>query len=370
MSWKVRFVDYPAQFRKLEPEIMGCIHDVLAAGDLMLRQQLRDFEAHLATYVGTRYAVGTSNCTDALHLCLRAAGIGAGDEVISVSHTFVATIAAIHHSGATPVLVDIGGDHNIDIAAVERAVTPRTKAVIPVHLNGRVSQMDALCTLAQRHNLVIIEDSAQALGASLHGTRGGAFGLAGCFSFYPAKLLGALGDAGAVTTNSPEMYERLRELRDHGRTPDGDLAGWSFNCRLDNLQAAILDLRLSRLSESIARRREIAAIYHRELGGITQLTLPPAPLADGPHFDVFQNYEIEAMNRDGLVSHLREQGVEILIPWGGRAVHQFKRLGLSGNGLTRTEELFRKILMLPMHAELSDEDALYVCRVVQEFYGD
>jgi dTDP-4-amino-4,6-dideoxygalactose transaminase len=370
MTWKVRFVDYPAQFKKMESEIMQCVHDVLAAGDLMLRQQLRDFEAHLAEYVGTKYAVGTSNCTDALHLCLRAAGIGSGDEVISVSHTFVATIAAIHHSGARPILVDIGDDHNIDVAAVERAITTRTRAIIPVHLNGRVSRMDALSELAKKHHLIIIEDSAQALGASFEGTRGGAFGVAGCFSFYPAKLLGAFGDAGAVTTNSEEMYEKLRQLRDHGRTSEGDIAGWSFNCRLDNLQAAILDLRLARLPEAIERRRQVASIYQQELSRISQVKLPPGPSVTGPHFDVFQNYELEALNRDGLVAKLRERGVEILIPWGGRAVHQFKRLGFAGTHLPRTEEVFKNILMLPMHTELPDDDVRYVCRVVQEFYGD
>lgn len=370
MTWKVRFVDYPAQFRKQETELMRCLHDVLAAGDLMLRQQLRDFEANLAAFVGTRYAVGMSNCTDALHLSLRAAGIGPGDEVISVSHTFVATIAAIHHTGASPVLVDIGDDHNIDVDAVERAVTARTRAIIPVHLNGRVSRMDVLQSVAQRHGLLIIEDSAQALGASFGGTRGGAFGLTGCFSFYPAKLLGALGDAGAVTTNSEEMYTKLRQLRDHGRSPDGDLSGWSFNCRMDNIQAAILDMRLRHLPENIARRRDIASMYERQLVEIAQLRRPPSPSPNGPFFDVYQNYELEAPNRDGLVTHLRQNGVEILIPWGGKAVHQFGRLGLGNARLPLTEQLFRNVLMLPMHAELTDEDVLYVCRTVQEFYRD
>jgi dTDP-4-amino-4,6-dideoxygalactose transaminase len=370
MNWKVRFIDYPAQFRKQEPEIMACLRDVLSAGDLMMRQQLRDFESNLAAFVGTKYAVGMSNCTDALHLSLRASGIGAGDEVISVSHTFVATIAAIHHTGATPVLVDIGEDHNIDVDLIERAVTPRTRAIIPVHLNGRVSRMDVVLDVARRHELVVIEDSAQALGASFEGTRGGAFGLAGCFSFYPAKLLGAFGDAGAVTTNSEELATKLRQLRDHGRTPDGDLSGWSFNCRLDNIHAAILDLRLRRLPRNIERRRAIAATYDDHLAHITHLKLPPRPQEVGPFFDVFQNYEIEARERDGLVAHLRRQGVEILIPWGGRAVHQFSRLGLSHTQVPRTEQLFRNVLMLPMHAELSDEDVMYVCRTVQEFYGD
>ncbi len=369
MEWKVRFIDYPEQFRRMEPEIMGTIRTVLAKGDLMLRQQLRDFEADLAAFVGTRYAVGTSNCTDALHLSLRAAGIGAGAEVITVAHTFVATAAAIHHAGAVPVLVDIGDDHNMDPDAVEAAITPRTRALVPVHLNGRVCDMDRLSAIAARHGLTIIEDSAQALGGSFKGKRGGSFGLAGCFSFYPAKLLGAFGDAGAVTTDDAGLAEALRRLRDHGRMPDGDLAGWSFNCRLDNLQAALLDLKLARLPEWIARRRELAAIYARNLAGIPELGLPPAPSERGAHVDVFQNYEVEADDRDGLVAHLKERGVEILVSWGGRAVHEFKALGLSHHRLPRTERLMRRVLMLPLHTELRDEQVRYVCEVVQDFYA-
>ncbi len=369
MDWKVRFVDYPAQFNKMENEIMDSIKTVLSQGDLMLRQQLRDFEASLAAFVGTRYAVGVSNCTDALHLTLRAAGVGPGDEVITVSHTFVATVAAIHHAGATPVLVDIGDDHNMDVDLVEQAITPRTKAIMPVHLNGRLCDMGRLMSLAEKHGLVVIEDSAQALGASFDDRFGGSFGLAGCFSFYPAKMLGAFGDAGAVVTNSKEIAESVRLLRNHGRTPNGDVAGWSFNSRLDNVQAAFLDLKLKKLPQWINRRRDLAALYHSQLAGVRQLRLPPPPTDTGPHYDVFQNYEVEADGRDSMVSHLKERGVEILIPWGGKAVHQFKALGLSHFRLPRTERLFQDALLLPLHVELGDDQVRYVCQCVQEFYG-
>ncbi len=372
MEWRVRFVDYPSQFQGMEAELMGTVRAVLERGDLMLRQQLRDFEDHLAQFVGTKYCVGTSNCTDALHLVMRAAGIGPGDEVVTVSHTFVATAAAIHHTGATPVFVDIGPDHNMDVRLVEAAVTPRTRAVVPVHLNGRLCDMEALMAVAAKHKLVVIEDSAQALGASHHGRKGGAWGLAGCFSFYPAKLLGALGDGGAVTTNSAATAEAVRRLRDHGRTPEGDLAGWSFNCRLDNLQAAILDLKLQYLPRWIERRRALAAIYQAELSNLPQVGLPPPPDARSAFFDVFQNYELEAESRDELVARLKEAGVEILLPWGGRAVHQFPRLGLGEYAarLPRTEALFRRVLMLPMHTEVSDDQIRYVCRVIREYYAD
>ncbi len=368
MDWKVRFIDYPQQFKKMEGEIMGTLRVVLSQGDLMLRQQLRDFEENLAAFVGTRYAIGVSNCTDALHLTLRAAGVGPGDEVITVAHTFVATVAAIHHAGALPVLVDIGEDHNMDVTRVEEAVSSRTKAIMPVHLNGRLCDMGMLMKVAKKHELIVIEDSAQALGASLNGRHGGTFGLAGCFSFYPAKLLGAFGDAGAVVTSSEDIAERLRLLRNHGRTQDGDVAEWSFNCRMDNLHAAILDRKLKKLPEWIARRREIALLYHSELAGIPAVRLPPSPCEGEAYYDTFQNFEVEARDRDQLVVYLRERGVETLIPWGGKGVHQFKSLGLSSFRLPRTDQLLRDALMLPMHTELTDGQVGYVCESLREFY--
>lgn len=368
MEWKVKYIDYPKQFKDHEKEFMDVIHNTLSQGDLMLRQQLDEFEKNLACFVGTKYAVGLSNCTDAMHLALRAAGVGPGDEVITVSHTFVATAAAIHHAGATPVLVDIGDDHNMNVELVEVAITDRTKAIMPVHLNGRVCDMEKLLAIANKHNLIVIEDAAQALGASLNGTKGGSFGLAGCFSFYPAKLLGAYGDAGAVVTNSKEIADKVKLLRNHGRTEVGDVAGWSFNCRMDNLQAAILDLKLEHVPTWIERRREVAKIYHQQLSDILQVHLPPPPTTDGPYFDVFQNFEIEAEDRDELVAHLKELGVETMVSWGGKGVHQFKRLGLSHCYLPRTERMFRNVLMLPMYPELTNEQVEYVAAGVREFY--
>ncbi len=368
MSWKVKYIDYPTQYQRMKDEILRVIDETLAAGDVMLRGQLRDFESHLADFVGTRYAVGVGNCTDALRLALHAAGVGVGDEVITVSHTMVATVAAIHHNGATPVLVDIGDDHNMDPEAVEKAVTPRTKAIIPVHLNGRLCNMERLMAIAKRHNLLLIEDAAQALGASFEGVRAGAFGIAGCFSFYPAKLLGAYGDGGAVVTNSEEMAEKIRLLRDHGRTADGDVAFWAFNSRLDNVHAAILDLKLKYVPGWIERRREIARIYHERLCDLPQVALPPPPQVDDAYFDVFQNYEIEVENRDHLRAYLHERGVETLVPWGGKGVHQFKFLGLNGFRLPRTERMFQRVLMLPMHCELTDDQVVYVAECIRSFY--
>ena len=368
MDWKVRYINYPLHFKKIEREVMDTIYTVLFKGDLVLRQQLKDFENNFASFVGTKYAIGVSNCTDALHLSLRSLGIGRGDEVITVSHTFVATVEAIKNVGAEPVLIDIGDDHNMDVNLVEAAITSKTKSIIPVHLNGRICNMDKLIAIADKYNLVIVEDSAQALGGSFKGIKGGAFGKTGGFSFYPAKLLGAFGDGGAVATNDKELADKIKLLRDHGRSKNNEIEFWGFNCRLDNLQAAILDLKLKKLPGWISRRREVASLYHKGLSEIEGLLLPPPPQEDGPFFDVFQNYEIEGEKRNELRSYLAEKGVETMITWGGKAIHQFKSLALNHFSLPRTEKLFEGILMLPMHPDLSDDDVNYIIETIKEFY--
>ena len=368
-DWKVRFFDYPALYQTMRQEVLETVDTVLSQGDVILRQQLTDFEASFAEFCHTRYAIGVSNCTDALRLTLLAADIGSGDEVLTVSHTFVATASAIHHTGAMPVLVDIGDDHNMDVDLVEEAITPRTKAVLPVHLNGRVCDMGKLMAIAERYGLLVVEDAAQALGGSFNGSMAGTFGLAGCFSFYPAKLLGAFGDGGAVVTNSEEVRDRVTRLRNHGLTEDGDISEWSFNCRLDNLHAAILSLKLKRLPAWISRRRQIAERYHAALGDLNVMRLPPPPMEEGPFADVFQNYEIEAERRDELAAHLAQVGIETMRPWGGRGVHQFPALGLTDHRLPRTERMFQCVLMLPMHQNLSDESVDRVCDAIKGFYG-
>lgn len=349
---------------------METIRDILSKGDLILRDHVKSFEENLARFVGRKYAVGVSNCTDAMMLALQAAGIGAGDEVITVSHTFVATAAAIHHVGASPVLIDIGEDHNMNVDLIEKAITPKTRAIMPVHLNGRVCQMDKLMPIAEHHGLKVIEDAAQALGGSMNGIRAGAFGLASCFSFYPAKILGTYGDAGAMVTNDEEMAEKVMLLRNHGKMPNGEIACWSFNSRLDNLHAAILDLKLQWVPQWIERRRSFAALYHQLLGDIEYLHLPLPPVGEGPFFDVYQNYEIEAQDQAKLVAHLQHKGVEVMIPWGGKGIHQFASLGLQEYKLPRTEKMFQKALMLPLHPELEGDQIRYVAEMIREFYKE
>ena len=363
----VRFWEPGKEFLRIEEEVMSTMRSVLVAGDLIMRQQLHDFERNLASFVGTADAVGVSNCTDGLRLILEAVGIGPGDEVITVSHTFMATMAVIHQVGATPVLVDVGDDHNIDVDMIEAAITPRTKAIIPVYLNGRLARMDRLVEIAEAHELLVIEDTAQALGASYLGVRGGAWGIAGAFSFYPAKLLGAYGDAGAVVTSDPDLARKVRELRDHGRVSKTGFSGWGWNCRLDNLQAAILDLKLKKVPGWITQRRRLAGVYDEALTGVAQVKRPPDP-DGGPFFDIYQNYVIEAQNRDRLQEHLAAHGIETLVSPGPIPNHK-QPVGLDHFHLPRTEELCARVLSLPLNNELDEDDVLEVASAVKDFYS-
>jgi len=366
--YKAPFVNYPEHYRRIWDEVMDAITQALSKGDLILRDQVRQFEEGIAASCGAKYAVGLNSGTDAIHLSLDAAGIGPGDEVITVAHTFVATVSVIIHLGATPVLVDVGEDYNMDIDQVEQAITPKTRALIPVHLNGRLCDMEKLMDIASRHNLVVIEDAAQALWATFDGKQGGTFGVTGCFSLYPAKLLGAAGDGGILITDSEAMAQKVRLLRDHGQDrATGEILYYGYNSRLDNIQAAILNVKLKYLLRWIERRREIANLYQQGLSDLPELKLPPPPQDQGRYYDVFTNYAIMSEDRDELVAHLRESDIEILISW-PKPMHHHKALGLEHFHLPQTEKISREVLSLPMNAEVTNEQVEYVIETIRRFY--
>lgn len=364
MNYKVPFVNYQLQYHNLEKEIDSAIKGVLERGDLILRKDVEKFERNLASFLGVKYAVGVNSCTDAMILSLKAAGIGQGDEVITVSHTFFATIEAIHQCGARPVLIDVRDDFLMDPEKIEEAISEKTRAILPVHLNGRVCQMDRIMEIAEKHNLTVIEDAAQALGASFENKKAGSFGLAGCFSFYPAKLLGTAGDGGAVVTDDEGMAEKIRLLRNHGQKPP-EIVCYGGTSRLHNLQAAILNVKFKYIPQWTERRREIAGIYDAGLKGVLQLRLPPQP--DEKHRDVFQNYVISAQKRDELFRFLKEKGVETLIK-DPIANHLHPQLGLSHFKLPLTEKLANEVISLPMYPELTNEQIKYVIESIVEFY--
>jgi dTDP-4-amino-4,6-dideoxygalactose transaminase len=363
----IPFFDYPHLFLSEEEELMGIFRDVGRRGAFILQDDVRRFELHLAEFLNARYTLGVANATDGLIIALRAAGVQAGDEVIFCSHTMVATAAAIHFAGAIPVPVECGWDHLIDPDAVEASITSRTRAILPTQLNGRTADMDRLGAIACRHGLLLVEDATQALGSRFRGRAAGTFGASAAISFFPAKVLGCLGDGGAVIANDPAVFARMEQLHDHGRSPAGEVVGWGLNSRLDNLQAAILDLRLTRYQAVMERRRELARLYQQRLGSLQELRLPPGPDQNPDHFDIFQNYEIEADQRDGLRDFLKRRGIGTLIQWGGKAVHQWELLGFQVS-LPYTEALFERLLLLPLNLALSDDQLHTVCDAIEEFY--
>lgn len=367
MTNPIPLVDLAAAYRRLRPEIDEAIARVTAGGWYILGPEVRAFEEEFAAWLGVGHAAGVASGTDAVLLALRALGIGPGDEVISVAHTAVATVAAVELSGATPRLVDIDpATYTLDPAQLAAAVTPRTRAIIPVHLYGGAADMDAILAVARAHDLLVIEDCAQAHGTCYRGRKVGKFGDAAAFSFYPTKNLGALGDGGAVATNRPEVAERLRLLRQYGWRERyvSDVPG--YNSRLDELQAAILRVRLRHLDEENEARRRLAAVYDEALAGLP-IALPSA-MADVDH--VYHLYVIAAAERDALAAHLAARGITtgVHYPVPVHLQPAYAHLGYGPGSLPHTEWAARSVLSLPMYPDLSETTVQTVAATIREFY--
>jgi dTDP-4-amino-4,6-dideoxygalactose transaminase len=370
---RIPFFDWAALYAERADAFGRILHETARGGGFILQAAVDDFEAALADYIGVQHVVGVSDCTNAMLLGLRASGIGPGDEVILPGHAFIAAAQAIHFAGGVPVPVDIRSDDwLVDPDAVRAAVTPRTRAIMAVHVNGRVSAMDELQRIADFYDLALIEDAAQALGASRDGRGAGTFGAWGAFSFYPSKTLGCFGDAGALVTNDTGLAETVRAMRNHGAGPDKiisrEIAIWGTNARIDNLHAATLAYKLGYYAETIARRRAIAARYHAAFENIAALDLPPPPGTDPRHVDIFQNYEICCDTRDDLRAHLAQRGIGTIVQWGGVGLHQFEQLGLKRD-LPQATRFFTRSLLLPMNHLLSDEAVDYIVATVTGFFA-
>ena len=366
MSYKVRFIEPDVHYKNIKSEIDSTMQDVLSRGDLVYRSDLKNFEQNLADFVGTKFAVGLNSGFHALHLSLIALNIGSGDEVIVPAHTFVASISAIALVGATPVLVDVAEDYNMNVNTIENFITDKTKAIMPVYLNGRICDMDAIMQIAQKHNLMIIEDAAQALGTTFKNKKAGSFGNTGCFSFYPFKILGAFGDAGAITTNDEEVATKISRLRYNGEDREtGEYHCHGYTCLLDNLQAAVLDVKLKHLPNWLNRRIAIAQIYKEGLSNIGDLRLPHFE-KEGFH-DIFQNYVIRTKKREELFNYLTENGVETLIHW-RKPVWEHKALNLGNPNLPETTAICDEVISLPMNAEISDESVAQTIETVKKFF--
>lgn len=364
----IPFFNYPSLFQSNETKFIEIFKDVGNRGAYILQKDLEDFEYNLSKFTGCKYALGVANGTDAIWLALMACGIGDGDEVIFASHTYIATAGAIKFVGAIPIPADCKPDHMIDPESVRKLITPKTKAIVPTQLNGRCCDMDSLIKIAKEFDLIILEDAAQGLGAKFKNRGIGTFDKGATISFYPAKNLGSFGDGGGFVTNDKKIYETVKLLRDHGRNEDGIFVKWGFNSRLDNLQAAFLNFKLKNYQKDIDRRREIASIYNQYLSDVNQIHLPEPPNSNPDYYDVFQNYEIECENRDGLKQYLSDNGIGSLIQWNGQPVHSIVSLGFTGKGLPYTEEMYKRCLMIPMNTTLTNEDIRYISEKIIDFY--
>lgn len=367
MSVKIPYVDLAGQHRSLQPELLESVQDVLASGKFVLGPKVEQFEQAFAKLCGVRYSIGVNSGTDALILALTVLGVGPGDEVITVPNSYITTATSIIRIGAKPVFVDVGADYNIDIEKIESSITPKTKAILPVHLTGNPCQIETIVDIANKYNIAVIEDCAQAVKAEYDGQPVGSFGKMGCFSFHPLKTLSACGDAGALVTNDSKLYEKLLQLRNNGMLNRVECVEWSGNSRLDSIQAAILLVKLNYLAAWTDARIQNAMYYRSELSSISQITLPPL---DKKSKAVYHTFVIQAERRDELRDYLNQHGV-------GSAIHYpvpihlqscAESLGCQQGDFPVTEEQARHILTLPIYPELKQSQLAQVVDTIKSFY--
>jgi len=363
----IPLLDLKAELGPIRSDLLDRVAAVLDSGWFYLGKETQGLEADWASYCGARHAVGLGSGTEAVWLALLAAGIGPGDEVIVPSHTFIATVAPIHFAGATPVFVDIDpATYLMDVDKVAASVSPRTRAVIPVHLYGQPVEMGPLLELARRHDLCVIEDACQAHGAEYHGRRTGSLGQIGAFSFVFTKNLKAYGDAGAITTGDPAIDHKVRALRDHGRSGKYEHPSFGLNCRIDEVQAAVVRVKLAHLEAWTEARRRNAARLSEGLSGLEWLTLPVE--APGVRH-VYHQYVVRTPHRDALADHLRREGVSSGIHYPipchmqGACAH----LGYGPGSLPETERAAREVLSLPVYPELTEAQLGGIIRAVRGF---
>jgi len=364
----IELVDLKRQYSSLREQIIPQIEHVLSGMQLNLGENVQRLEEEFASYIGSRHAVGVGSGTDALVLALKALEIGPGDEVITVAHTFFATAEAILLCGARPVFVDIEPDtYTMDASRVEAAITPRTRAILPVHLYGQPADMDAITALARRHGLFVVEDACQAHGATYRGRRAGTLGDAAAFSFYCSKNLGAYGEAGMLVTDDEAIATRVQMLRNHGGKEKYRHAITGMNSRLDELQAAVLRVKLPHLDEWNVARRGWAAQYDRELGGLEEVV---APVTRPGAEHVYHLYVLRARDRDGLLDHLKRRGIAagVHYPVPIHLQEASSDLGYSLGSLPQTESAAGEVISLPMFPELTAEEVGYVAQAVRDYY--
>jgi dTDP-4-amino-4,6-dideoxygalactose transaminase len=365
-GFTVPYTDFGKETSVLKHELMAAFEGVIDSGRYILGPEVTAFEKEFAEYCGAEHASGLANGTCSLHLVLRALRLKEGDEVITAPNSFVASASTIALAGARPVFVDILPDGNIDPAKIEAAITPRTRAIIPVHLTGRPCRMDEILEIARTYKLFVLEDAAQAVGAALNGKRIGSWGDAAAFSLHPLKNLHAYGDGGMMTTNSEELLEYMRQARNHGLANREQCDFWSFNCRLDEVQAAILRIQLRHLDRWTAERRRLAFRYNEMLRPYVEVP------DEGPgELCAYQTYVIKTPRRDELQRYLVERGVEALVHY-ATPIHTqpaARGLGYGPQDFPVTMQHVGRILSLPLYPGLSEAQQDQVAQIIQEFHA-
>lgn len=357
--------DFKKEYTDIKSELDSAIEKTLESGWYILGSEVEAFEKKYAEYQGVKYCIGVANGLDALQISLMALGIGTGDEVITVSNTAVATVLAITNAGATPVFTDVDENYLMDVSKVEALITEKTKAIIPVHLFGQMADMMKLKKIAKKHNVKIVEDACQAHGAKQYAVRSGSIGDTGCFSFYPTKNLGAFGDGGAIVTNDEKLYEKCKMIRNYGQKNRYYHEIKGINSRLDEIQAAVLSVKLNHLEDNVSKRNTIAKKYAELLADVKEIVLPKT--FEG-NYHAFHLYVIQAERRDELLAYLQKNGIQALIHY-PVPVHQQECYKEFNNiSLPHTEELSQKILSLPIHPFLTDEEVKTVTEKIIEFY--
>ncbi|MBI4688353.1 MAG: DegT/DnrJ/EryC1/StrS family aminotransferase [Nitrospirae bacterium] len=358
----IPMVDLKVQYRSLRAEIEEVIHNIVESGHFILGPNVEAFEKEIAAYHSVKYAVGLASGTDALHFSLRALGISKGDEVITTPFTFIATAEAVAYVGAAPVFVDIDRESlNIDVSHIEGKITSKTKAIIPVHIFGQPANMDEIMSLAKKHNLRVIEDCAQSFGASYKGKKTGSIGDTGCFSFYPSKNLGAYGDGGILTTNSEEIYNKIKLLRNHSTIAPYKHGSIGYNSRLDEIQAGILRIKLRHIDSYNQKRAEIAKIYTSILKDAVKC---PLETADRTH--VYHQYTIRSQKRAEIQSALKAENISSVVyyPIPLHLQPAFNYLGYKEGDLPETEKAAKEVLSLPVYPELEPKQAELIAETV------
>ncbi len=365
---QVGMMDLKAQFVKYKAELMKAVEDVCSSQILCLGPAVERFEKEAARYCGCKYAIGVSSGTDALLLSLMAAGIGPGDEVITTPFTFFATAGTVSRVGAKPVFADIDPDtFNIDPKKIEAKITTKTKAIIPVHIFGQMAQMQPIMDIARKHNLLVIEDAAQAMGATQDGKQAGTAADLGCYSFYPTKNIGAFGDAGMIVTNDDKLAEKIKLMRVHGENPRYYYRMIGGNFRMDNIQGAVLSVKLKYLDEWNKKRRDNAAIYNKIFAGTK---IKPQKIEKN-NTSIYNQYSINAPNRDQLQAHLTKQGIGcgIFYPQPLHIQDCFNDLGYKKGDFPAAERLTENVLSLPIFQELTPQQIEHAGKTVLEFYN-